>query len=200
MSFYCAKTKIVSLKKLSIPRLELLGCVLLNKVLKDVLVALKGRVSLDFVYCWSDSEVALCWVEEKEKCWKSWVENRVVSIRNIFNNDSWYHISGVNNPADIPTQVSKINNFESSFDGPQFLYTDIDVISKFDVGERLKLVEVVVQNQAKGGKEDFKGVNSVNMLCSDFFDGPGHIALDVDKDFKVGSDTVFDVQLSMSII
>ena len=50
--------------------------------------------------------------------------------------------------------------------------------------ERLKLVEAVVQNEAKGGKKDFKGVNSVNMLCSDFFDGAGHIALDVDKDFK----------------
>ena len=61
-SFLCAKTKVAPLKKLSIPRLELLGCVLLSKVLKDVLVALKGRVSIDSVYCWSDSEVALCWV------------------------------------------------------------------------------------------------------------------------------------------
>ena len=44
----------------SIPRLELLGCFLLGKVWNDVLVALKGRVSIDSVYCWSDSEVALC--------------------------------------------------------------------------------------------------------------------------------------------
>ena len=29
-------------------------------------------------------------------------------------------------------------------------------------------------------KKDFKDVNSVNMLCSDFFDSAGHIALDVD--------------------
>ena len=35
---------------------------------------------------------------------------------------------------------------------------------KFDVGERLKLVEVVVQNESKGGKKDVKGVNSVNLL------------------------------------
>ena len=31
------------------------------------------------------------------------------------------------------------------------------------------------------------------MLCSDFFDGAGHIALDVDKDFKEWSDVVFEV-------
>ena len=31
------------------------------------------------------------------------------------------------------------------------------------------------------------------MLCSNFYDGAGHIDLDVDKDFKEGSDVVFDV-------
>ena len=68
------------------------------------------------------------------------MENRVVSIRNIMDKDSWYPISDVNNPADIPTQVSKINAFERWFDGPQFLYTDIDV-RKSDVEERLKLAK-----------------------------------------------------------
>ena len=72
------------------------------------------------------------------------------------------------------------------------MYTDIDV-SKFDVGDRLKLVEAVVQNEAKGGKREFKGVNSVNMFCSDFFDGAGHIALDVDGNFNEGSDVAFEV-------
>ena len=46
VSFLCSKTKVVYLKKLSIPRLELLQCVLLSKVLKDVLVALNRRVSI----------------------------------------------------------------------------------------------------------------------------------------------------------
>ena len=69
------------------------------------------------------------------------------------------------------------------------MYTDIDV-SKFDIGDGLKLAEAVVQNEAKGGKREFKGVNNVNMFCSDFFDGAGHIALDVDNNFKEGSDVV----------
>ena len=155
-------------------------------------MALKGCVFIDSVFCWSDSEVALCWVKGKEKCWRPYVENRVASIRNIIDKDSWYHISGVNNPADILTRVCKINDFERWFNGPQFLYTDIDV-SKFDVGDRLKLVEAVVQKEAKGGKREFKGVNSVNMFCSDFCDGAGHIALDVDNNFKEGSDVVFEV-------
>ena len=31
------------------------------------------------------------------------------------------------------------------------------------------------------------------MFCSHFFDGAGHIALDVDNNFKGGSDVVFEV-------
>ena len=95
------------------------------------------------------------------------MENRGVSIRSIINKDSWYHISCVNKPADIPTPVCKINNFERSFDRLQSLYTDIDV-RKFDAGERLKLVKVVFEIEAKDGKKDLKGVSSMNMLCSNF--------------------------------
>ena len=43
----------------------------------------------------------------------------------------------------------------------------------------------------KDGKNDFKGVKSINILCSDFFDG-ALLTLDVDKDFKEGSDVVFE--------
>ena len=41
VSFLCAKTKVPPLKMLSILHLKLLGCILLSKVLKDILVVLK---------------------------------------------------------------------------------------------------------------------------------------------------------------
>ena len=52
VSFLCAKTKVAPLEMLSTLHLELLGCILLSKVLKDVLVVLKGRVSVDSVFGW----------------------------------------------------------------------------------------------------------------------------------------------------
>ena len=66
--------------------------------------------------------------------------------------DSLYHKSGVNNLADIPTWNC---NFERWFDGLQFLCMNIDV-TKFDVREKLELIETFVQNEAKGGKKIFK--------------------------------------------
>ena len=79
----------------------------------------------------------------------------VVSITNVPDKNSWYHVSDKNNLTYIPTQISKTNDFERCFHGPEFLYSSIDV-SKFDVGETLKLVGVVVQNEASVGKKVFK--------------------------------------------
>lgn len=82
------------------------------------------------------------------------MENRVVSITNDVDKNSWYHVSAINNPTDITTRISKMNYFEKCFDEPQLLYLSIDV-SKLDVGEKLKLVEAVVQNEASFGRRAF---------------------------------------------
>ena len=49
------------------------------------------------------------------------MENRVVSITNDVDNNSWYHVSAINNPTDITTRISKMNYFEKCFDEPQLL-------------------------------------------------------------------------------
>ena len=168
VSFLCAKTKVAPLKKLSIPRLELLRCALLIKVLKDVLVALKGRVSIDSVYYWLDFETALCWVKGKENCWNPWVENRVVSIRNIINKYSWYHI------ADIPTRVCTVNDFKRWSDGLKCLYTDIDVISKFN-GLQCLYMDIDVISKFNGLQCLYMDIDVISK-----FDGLQYLYTDID--------------------
>ena len=76
-----SKNHLVPSKSLSIPRLELMSCVLLAKLVSSVQDALVSEVSVENLWLWSDSKVALCWIKQAEKKWKIWIQNRVEVIR-----------------------------------------------------------------------------------------------------------------------
>ena len=92
--FLAAKPKVAPLKEMTIPRLELLGCVLLSDLIQQVNLAICERVAINRKFYWTDSEVALCWIKGKTRRWKPWVENRVVKIRKVALCDYWRHVSG----------------------------------------------------------------------------------------------------------
>jgi hypothetical protein len=103
--------------------LELLGCLLLSRLITQIVTSLNNRVGIDAILCWSDSEVALSWIRGKEKSWKPWVENRVVEIRKVVDRSGWRYVKTELNPADVPTRMrSDICAFFTGwFMGPSFL-------------------------------------------------------------------------------
>ena len=161
MNFLASKTKVAPLKSLTVPRLELLSCFLLSKLLEEVKFALSNRLEFNHIFCWSDSEVAICWIKGKEKTWKPWVENRVVSIRKVVDRDCWSHVAGIVNPADIPTRMC--NNFVEGrwFLGPEYLLSFDFELKKFDVDEKLRLVDVVVESRHSGKQDLCKGEREI---------------------------------------
>ena len=76
----------------------------------------------------------------------------------------WNHVPGVLNPADVPT-CNLSDLFQKCwFSGPQFSYSELFVIDKFNVNEKLKLVDVVCETRNKikvdSGK---KGENNIEV-------------------------------------
>ena len=104
MRFVVAKTRVAPLKKQSIPRLELLSAVLLARLMDTMKSNLTSELEISSYHCFTDSQVALCWIRNVKKSWKPFVQNRVSEIRSLFPGECWRHIPGLENPADIPSR------------------------------------------------------------------------------------------------
>ena len=63
--FVVAKTRVSPLKQQSIPRLELLSAVLLAQLMNTVKLSLIPEVKISSYHCYTDSRVALCWIQNK---------------------------------------------------------------------------------------------------------------------------------------
>ncbi|XP_065650968.1 uncharacterized protein LOC136079173 [Hydra vulgaris] len=131
--FLVSKSRVSPLKEISIPRLELLGCVLLSRLIEEVLRVLSIRVKFD---------------KGKEKTWKPWVENRVNAIRKIVERQKWNHISGELNPADFPPRISNLVDLGCWLIGPEFLLNMNEKIKEFTVDNKLN---VDIMSECKRG-------------------------------------------------
>ena len=86
-SLVIAKAKIAPLKKLTLPRLELLGCLLSPRLLVFARDAL--QLPQDCVYCcWTDYLIALSWIRSHPSRWKTLVANRVAEIQSLTSSDN----------------------------------------------------------------------------------------------------------------
>ena len=107
MSFVTSKSRIVPIKKqISIPRLELLGNVLLCRLVKSVLGAVKMELEIKNVFCFTDSQVSLAWIRNEDKEMKQFVQNRLIEIRRNVPAINWYYCKTSDNPADLITRIN----------------------------------------------------------------------------------------------
>ena len=100
----CAKARVAPLEKLTLPRLELLSCLVLSRLINTTQTAIESEIELNSVTCWSDSEISLFWITNTNKRRRQWEENRSKRIRKNVPAVPWGHVPGQLNPADIPTR------------------------------------------------------------------------------------------------
>ena len=122
--FVASKTRVSSLNQQTIPRLELLSCLLLAKLISHVLEALATVIDVRIGSCFTDSKVALYWIKGQGKQWKQFVHNRVTDIRRLVAVQHWSHCAGTDNPADLPSRGISSKQLETSLmwrHGPDWL-------------------------------------------------------------------------------
>ena len=120
-----AKCRLAPLKKLTIPRLELLSATMGAKLANSVLQALK-KWSTSRLYIWLDSITALYWIANKG-VWKPFVNNRVKEIHKLVPGAIWQHCPTNENPSDLGTRgasASKLQHSQLWWEGPDFLKQD----------------------------------------------------------------------------
>jgi hypothetical protein len=115
-----SKSRVVPLKAVTIPRLELMGAVLANRLSTNIL----GTMNVNGATYWTDSTNVLYWLHNQSRIFKPFVANRVAEIQRHSNPAEWRHITGEINPADLPTRglsTTELLHKKSWMEGPEFL-------------------------------------------------------------------------------
>ena len=100
-SLVASKFRVATIKrKLSIPRLELLGNLILSRLILTVLNAFQGEIIISCLYKWNDSQVSLAWIKALHKEFQRFFQNRVVEIRKNISPENWSYCSTKVNPSD----------------------------------------------------------------------------------------------------
>ena len=145
------------LKKLTIPRAELMSATLLARLVHAIRSALESRLELSRITYWLDSKTALCWIQNRGE-WKQFVRHRVNEILQLSEKTQWRHCPGEYNVADMGSRgvgALQLNESEAWWQGPKWLSqgehawptteNDLGYTSESKVEEKKTTIALVVE-------------------------------------------------------
>ena len=167
VSLVMGKSCVAPTKITTIPRLELTAAVVSAKV------AVMGQEELNYAnlrqYFWTDSNVALGYINNDTKILHGFVANRVQVIRSNTDIKEWRYINTKNNPADHAYRGLNAEQLMKSnwFSGPAFLWekeilSTVEKIPNIQIGEP----DVKATVHATSVKETFSLIDCMSRFSS----------------------------------
>lgn len=116
-----AKARAAPLKTISIPRLELQGCVSGTRLAKSVIE--ETDYTIENRYFWTDSKTVLAWIQSDPRTFKSFVAHRLAEIEDSTTPADWRWVPSALNIADYATKCipDEFNGNHQWFRGPDFI-------------------------------------------------------------------------------
>ena len=155
-NFLIAKSRLAPDKshKLTMPRLELMGALLLSRLMSAV-VKFLSNVNFKQLFYYTDSKNVLYWIQSSSSMWSVFVCNRIREIQTLSHSSCWRYVRSERNPADLATRPFKGKDLVGNlfwFKGPSFLVDsqiapgdNVELNPSVDLmRERKKCVKVVV--------------------------------------------------------
>ena len=173
-SLVASKARVAPLKPVSMPRLELQAAVLASKMSTTL------SRELDYKniqhHFWSDSKVALAYIQNDSTRFQIYVANRVEIIRQNSSPDHWKYVPTEKNPADHASRGLTVEEMKNSnwFTGPDFLWekevyqTEVDIQLPADDPEiKVKSVNTFASTSSfTSFEERFQRFSSLSKLIS----------------------------------
>ena len=118
----CARARLVPLKPLSVPRIELWAAVMAAGA--DEMIRREMDLVFSSSHFWSDSQVVLAYLRSESGRFKPFVANRVAEVLSKSDSDSWRYVPTELNPADVVSRGCVPSMLPDSWvAGPDFLST-----------------------------------------------------------------------------
>ncbi|XP_070067103.1 uncharacterized protein [Drosophila virilis] len=140
-SLVASKTRVVPLKPVSIPRMELMAAVLGLRLAKcfqkEMLVRIHTRTF------WTDSKDVLYWIRSDARKFQQFIALRIGEILEESDVDSWRWVPSAKNVADDGTKWTKPPEIYGStrwFNGPPFLYLEESQWPQSEIGPALNML------------------------------------------------------------
>ena len=114
VQFVASKTRVAPKATQTIPRLELIGALLLARLMNTVTLSLREEITLQQPVCYCDSRVALYCIYGLDKDWKPLIQNRAEEIRAIALPSGWRHCPRKENSVDAPSHGITLSELAST--------------------------------------------------------------------------------------